>query len=245
MLGVRLSRVSWGRGADVVLYPIEYNGRRPISWEAQQQGLHHSELNNVTQDIIPSLWVGIRMDVPHASTDVEQTRALLALIQELQQRSQPQLPLPPKPVPRAVKWLTGLMPTFIAIFGLGSQITFTVIPTITNDDAVPSGWGAAEVRTFLSLAWMFFTLGFGLSCAMALTPAYYGGDDLGERLGSKRHEKIVNSLCALLQLFAALAFLFLALVVVAYTPAVGWVVVGTGCLCVLVALVTYVIDTWL
>ena len=186
------------------------------------------------------------MDDTRTATDANQTHALVdvdLLIQELRQHSHSSLP--PKPEPRAVKWLTGLMPTFIAIFGLGSQITFTVIPTITKDEDVPSDWGAAKVRTFLSLAWMFFTLGFGLSCAMALTPVYFRGDDLAKILSSKRHEKIVNLLCAVLQLFAALAFLFLGFVVVAYTPAVGWIVAGTGCLCVLLAVATYFFDSWL
>lgn len=177
------------------------------------------------------------MDSQHTTTDAERARAL---VQELQRQLQ-SLP-PPQPEPRALKWLRGLIPTFIAIFGFGGQITFTVIPTITKDEDIPSHWGAAEVRTFLSLAWMFFTLGFVLSCAMALAPVY-GGDAFVENINLKRYEKIVGSLCAVLQLFAALAFLFLSLVVVAYTPAVGWIVVGTACLGVLVAISTYIIDT--
>lgn len=172
-------------------------------------------------------------------TDAEQTRALVQLIQDFQRQAQPQ-----SPEPRALKWLKGLMPTFIAIFGFGGQITFTVIPTLTKDEDVPSDWSAATVRTFLSLAWMFFTLGFGLSCAMALTPVYVG-EELASRINSKRYEKLVGSLCAVLQLFAALAFLFLSLVVVAYTPVVGWINAGAACLSVVVAVGTYVIDMWL
>jgi len=172
-----------------------------------------------------------------------ETRALInELIQEL--KRQQSLPPPePKPEPTALKWLKGLMPTFIAIFGFGGQITFTVIPTITKDDDVPSDWGAAKVRTFLSLAWMFFTLGFGLSCVMALAPVY-GGDTFARRLESECYARVVGLLGAVLQLFAALAFIFLSLVVVAYTPAVGWVVVGTGCFAVLVAVITYIIDVY-
>lgn len=178
------------------------------------------------------------MDNQHA----EQTRTLIELIHELQRQVQPRPA--PQPEPRVLKWLKSLMPTFLAIFGFGGQITFTVIPTITKDEDVPSDWGAAEVRTFLSLAWMFFTLGFGLACAMALTPAY-GGDDLAKNINSKRYEKVVSLLCAMLQLFAALAFFFLSLVVVAYTPVVGWFVFGISCLGVLVAIGAFVIDTWL
>jgi len=164
------------------------------------------------------------------------------LVQEVQQRSHSAAS--PGKEPRAVIWLKGLMPTFIAIFGFGGQITFTVIPTIIRDDDVPSAWGAAEVRTFLSLAWMFFTLGFGLSCAAALTYAY-GGDTFTERLDSGFYEKIVSSVCALLQLFAALAFFFLSLVVAAYTPAVGWLVFGISCLGILLAVGVFILDTWL
>ncbi|KAK1759944.1 hypothetical protein QBC47DRAFT_458126 [Echria macrotheca] len=187
---------------------------------------------------------------PKDSEQIEQMRVLVErLVQELQRAKSPPAPSPkppPVPEPRVLKWLKTMMPTFIAIFGFGGQITFTVIPTITKDDDVPSAWGAAEVRAFLSLAWMFFTLGFGLSCAMALIPAW-GDDDQAAmaRLDPKRYERIVNSLCAVLHLFAALAFLFVSLVVAAYTPAVGWINVGVAGLGVLIAVVVYVIDTWL
>jgi len=186
------------------------------------------------------------MDEPHApkaSTDAEQmSRLVEILVKEL--RQQPRPAPSPDPEIRAVKWVKGLMPTFIGIFGFGGQITFTVIPTIVKDEDVPSDWGADKVRLFLSLAWMFFTLGLGLSCAMALTQVY-GGDAFTERLDAGRYEIIVNSLCAVLQLSAALAFLFLSLVVVAYTPAVGWFVFGTACLCVVLAVGTFIFDTWL
>lgn len=104
------------------------------------------------------------MDDRHTPAHAEQRRALAELIEELRREFRSRA-APTKPdEPRVLRWLEALMPTFMAIFGLGGQITFTVIPTITRDEDVPPDWGAAEARTFLSLACMFFTLGFGLSC---------------------------------------------------------------------------------
>jgi len=183
---------------------------------------------------------------PRVLTDAEQRRLLIdLLIHELQQRDQHEPGPQADPVePRAVKWVKGMMPTFIALFGFGGQITFTVIPTITHDDDVPSAWGAGTVRTFLSLAWMFFTLGFGLSCAVALTYAY-GGDAYTDRLRSGSVVKMINAFCAVLQLFTALAFFFLALVVEAYTPVVGWLIIAISSLAIVISIGVFVIDTWL
>jgi hypothetical protein len=196
---------------------------------------------------------GLAQQVPVVSEGAtEQQMSILVdrLITELQKHGtpSPNKPLKVQPAahePRVLKWLSGLMPTFIAVFGFGGQITFTVIPTIVKDEDVPSDmWGPAQVRTFLSLAWMFFTLGLGLSAAMALLPVY-GGEDFRANIESGRYDKLVNSLCAVLQLFAALAFLFISLVVVAYTPVVGWIVLGISCLAVMGTVFTFIVDTWL
>jgi len=162
---------------------------------------------------------------------------LLRLLQE-------RLP-PNQNEPRAVKWLNGLMPTFVTLFALGSQITFAVIPTIINDEDIPSQWGAEKVRAFVSIAWLFFTLGLGLSCAIALSQVYapeYVASKLRE---GGTYEKLVNGLCGALQVCVAVAFLFLSLVVVAYTPAVGWLIVLVSSISILVAVGTLIIDLFL
>jgi MFS family permease len=147
--------------------------------------------------------------------------------------------------PRAMKWLKGLMPTFIILFGFGGQITFTVIPTITKDEDIPSHWSAGEVRTFLCLAWFFFTIGLGVSSAVALTQVYASDLFIRRFQPGSNYEAFIEVLCALLQLALALAFLFLSLVVVAYTPAVGWVSFGVSSFCVVISIFSLIIDMFL
>lgn len=168
---------------------------------------------------------------PQTTTDIEQLAD--HLLKRLQR---------PETEPLAVARLKGVVPTFILLFGFGGQITFTVIPTITKDEDIPSDWSACEVRIFLSLAWLFFMLGLGLSSAIALVQVY-GGESFARRLGKGGgSETFVNVLCALLQILIALAFLFLSLVVVAYTPAIGWVNAGVSCLCVAMAVGALILD---
>ena len=78
---------------------------------------------------------------------------------------------------------------------------------------------------------------------MAFTHAS-SGYAFARALKLRRYEMVVDSLCTVLQLFAALAF-FLALVMVTYTPVVGWIVLEPACHVVILAVSVYFVDTWL
>jgi hypothetical protein len=124
------------------------------------------------------------------------------------------------------------VPTFMVLFGLGGQIIFTVITTISiNRDA-------ARARTLLSVAWLFFAVAFEVSCVVLLLSQIHGKRGRTQRHGS---DSIVIALWAFLQIDVAVAFLFLSLVIVAYTPAVGWVAFGLSCLWVLTVIASLII----
>jgi hypothetical protein len=153
---------------------------------------------------------------------------------------------PRNPIPVGLTWLEGFVPTFITLCTFGGSITFTVIPTIEDGKPIPHYFSSTEVRTFLSLAWLFFVFALGLAGGAAVVLTF-------------RHEAIKNALREedkaapwalltvsafglLLQIFTILAFLFLSLVVVAYTPVVGWIVFRFSCAFMVIAIVVWVAD---
>ncbi|KAH7119453.1 hypothetical protein B0J13DRAFT_194836 [Dactylonectria estremocensis] len=153
-----------------------------------------------------------------------------AEIERLLERLIERLPRPENVSP-SQKWLKEFLPTFIILFGLSSLIIFTAMPTVVKDD---------KIRTFLSLAWLFFMAGFALCCMISSQACSRG---IRRRLQHYHCENIVvEVICGLLQIATALAFLFLSLVVVAYTAPAGWIAFGVSCFCVMAVLVCLVID---
>lgn len=120
------------------------------------------------------------------------------------------------------------MPTFIILFSLSSQILFTVIPAAVKDDTIPLNFGVGKIRIFLPLAWLFFVIGFGLSCVLAMSQAYSRGRVVA-RLRQHSCGNLFLVILTLLLITAILSFLFLSLTVVSYTAFVGWIAFGVSC----------------
>ena len=132
-----------------------------------------------------------------------------------------------------VLWAEKVLPRIIEIGVFGGSITFSVV--VAN----PSSPGRFKnsLETFLALAWFFFLI--SLECAIA---AHLGlslnrkhvNDAYNEKSEPKRtfsqklaclifvKLRIVDLLC----LAMCVAFLFLSLCVVAYSPVVGWLAVA-------------------
>jgi MFS family permease len=174
---------------------------------------------------------------------MEPKRTELELLQEIADTLK-QKPL--KPTPIGLTHVEGLVrveaiiPQFLAICSFGGAITFAIIPTIGDETPIPHHFGPAEVRTFLSLAWLFFVFAMG----------FVGG---GYVVITFRHQVIKGPLESMKLppwvLFAigvfclCFAFIFLSLVVVAYTLAVGWVSFGFTCVFVAIAIGVLIMDT--
>jgi hypothetical protein len=147
--------------------------------------------------------------------------------------------------PKALLWIESLFPATIALATFGGSITFSVIPT-QLETSHNSRIDIEEVRNFLALAWLFFALALATASAGQLILAFHR-DAVKVRFekgtaGSACLQKLaVGFLCwfpvsLLLQVLILLAFLFLALVISAYAPAVGWVAVGFTSLAIPVAM---------
>ena len=163
----------------------------------------------------------------------------LQLLQEIAES------LEKRPTPAGLIWLDGFLPIFITICSFGGSITFTVIPTVANGTPIPHRFDAAEVRTFLSLAWLFFVLALVFAMAGSLKVTYRRKSF--EKIAEKPHttaefsQKLLVSLFGLyLQIFTGLAFIFLSLVVVAYTPVVGWIAFAFASIFLLYSIVIWI-----
>lgn len=129
-----------------------------------------------------------------------------------------------------VTFFNGLFQTIIAISTLGTSVTFSFILTSNTELSSPSAYFAQErVATFLAISWLLFllALAFGSLGSTLLTffRAHWERDWDGEH--GQRSQLEVQLYAVLVSgLLGGLiigAFIFMCLVVVAYSPVVGWI----------------------
>jgi len=129
-----------------------------------------------------------------------------------------------------VTFFNGLFSTIIAISTLGTSVTFSFILTTDTDLSHPNAYySQSQVASFLAISWLLFllALAFGSLGSTLLTffRAHWARDWDGEH--GRRSQKEVQFYAVLASgLLGGLtigAFIFLCLVVVAYSPVVGWI----------------------
>lgn len=132
-----------------------------------------------------------------------------------------------------VTFFNGLFQTIIAISTLGTSVTFSFILTSNTELSSPTAYfDQTSVATFLAISWLLFllALAFGSLGSTLLTffRAHWERDWDGEH---GKHSQLEVQLYAVLVsgLLGGLiigAFIFMCLVVVAYSPVVGWIAVS-------------------
>lgn len=130
-------------------------------------------------------------------------------------------------------FFTGLYQTVIAISTLGTSVTFSFILSSTTQLSVPTGYYSQnEVALFLAISWLLFLLALMFaslgSTLLTFFRAHWERDWDGEH---GKHSQLEVQLYAVLAsgLLGGLivgAFIFLSLVVVAYSSVVGWIAVA-------------------
>lgn len=132
-----------------------------------------------------------------------------------------------------VTFFTGLFQTMIAISTLGTSVTFSFILTGNTQLSNPTGYyGEGQVVTFLAVSWLLFLLNLAFaslgSTLLTFFKAHWVRDWDGEH--GRRSQLEVQLYAVLVSgLLGGLivgAFVFLCLVVVAYSPIVGWIALG-------------------
>jgi len=129
-----------------------------------------------------------------------------------------------------VTFFNGLFQTIIAISTLGTSVTFSFILSTDTQLSNPNAYyNQSQVATFLAISWLLFllALAFGSLGSTLLTffRAHWTRDWDGEHGRRSQREVQFYAVLASGLLGAQVigAFIFLCLVVVAYSPVVGWI----------------------
>lgn len=132
-----------------------------------------------------------------------------------------------------VTFFNGLFQTMIAISTLGTSVTFSFIITSTTQLGSPTGYyQQSQVATFLSISWLLFLLNLAFASLGSTLLTFFKAHWILDWDG--KHGRTSQSE---VQLYAVLttgllgglmigAFIFLCLVVVAYSSVVGWIALG-------------------
>lgn len=129
-----------------------------------------------------------------------------------------------------VTFFNGLFQTIIAISTLGTSVTFSFILTSNTDLSRPNAYyNQAQVATFLAISWLLFLLALAFaslgSTLLTFFKAHWTRDWDGEHGRTSQVEVQFYAVLASGLLGGQIigAFIFLCLVVVAYSPVVGWI----------------------
>jgi hypothetical protein len=129
-------------------------------------------------------------------------------------------------------WFTGLFTTVIGISTLGASITFNYVIGNSNRPVDDSYFSAREVQLFLGISWLLFLLSLAFaslaSTILTFFKDHWKKDWNGEHgKTSQRDVQLYATFAtALLAGLVISAFMFLCLVVTAYSPIVGWLALG-------------------
>jgi hypothetical protein len=151
-------------------------------------------------------------------------------------------PMTRHPAESVFTWFNGLFTTVIGISTLGASITFNYVIGNSNRPATESYFSPREVQLFLGISWLLFLLSL-VSASLGSTILTFFKDhwkkDWNGEHGktSQRDVQLYATFAtALLAGLIISAFMFLCLVVTAYSPVVGWIALAFtaafGLLCV-------------
>lgn len=129
-------------------------------------------------------------------------------------------------------WFNGFFTTVIGIATLGASITFSYVIGATTTPPEKNRFGAGEVQLFLSISWLFFLLALAFASLGSTTLTFFKDHwkkDWNGEHGPKSQRDVqlyATFSTAILGALVVAAFTFLCLVVVAYSPIIGWLSLG-------------------
>ena len=136
-------------------------------------------------------------------------------------------------------WFNGLFTTVIGISTLGASITFSyVIGTINPPPSTSSSsgsrrlFGITEVQLFLGISWLLFLLALAFASLGSTILTFFKDhwkedwDGLNGKTSQRSVQMYATFSTGLLGGLLIAAFIFLCLVVTAYSPVIGWLALG-------------------
>lgn len=132
-------------------------------------------------------------------------------------------------------FFTAYFTAILSICTLGASITFNYI--LNGNFRAPSPdshFNKSELQTFIALAWLFFILGLAFTAACQTLLKFYGTQLKQAWQSRGRRQRLAQwvgmIVSALLLTFVIAAFMFISLIVTAYTAGVGWTAVAFTCI---------------
>jgi len=129
-----------------------------------------------------------------------------------------------------IKSFEGFLSFVLSLSIFGASTFAVIVSQIANpSDLVANPRFTREtIRTLLSISWLLFVLALGIvAVSMSLLASQREHAKAGlDSLWRRTWERLGLLASSLIQLLVIAAFLFLSLVLVAYTEAVGWVAVA-------------------
>jgi hypothetical protein len=124
----------------------------------------------------------------------------------------------------ARRTLQGYLAILISVSIFGGSTFFSLVSQL----AEPTKFSITTVRTFMAVSWLLFVLTFAcaFTSSMLIGPHITVSKVIGSGQDSKLNTRVGIFFLSLTHFSAIGAFLFMALVVMAYAEAVGWVAVG-------------------
>lgn len=141
-------------------------------------------------------------------------------------------PMTRHPAESVSAWFSGLFTTVIGVSTLGASITFNYVISNSNIPAKDSYFNRNEIQLFLGISWLLFLLSLASACLASTILTFFKDhwkkDWNGEHgKTSQRDVQLYATFAtALLTGLVTSAFVFLCLVVTAYSPVIGWVALG-------------------
>ena len=149
------------------------------------------------------------------------------------------------PGDRLATYFENIFRTITAIATLGASITFAKIVQTPVPPFHNYGFSTKGIQYLIALSWLFFVLALAFTSFFASALSLWRPQAVkafGTENGSERRKVLwyATAVSALLFTLAIIAFIFISLVVVAYTGPVGWIAVVFTIICALLGFGTII-----
>lgn len=137
-----------------------------------------------------------------------------------------------EPGKKVASWLNSLFTVLVALSTLGASVTFSyVVSGIRTPTTTKSGFSNGEYETFMALSWLLFILDLAFATLFSTLLAFYQDQAVAHWQSTNKVARSyiqwsATAATALLYGMTIAAFIFLSLVITAYSLVVGWIAVG-------------------
>lgn len=136
-----------------------------------------------------------------------------------------------QPGAKVAAWLNSLFTVIVALGTFGTSVTFSYVVSGIRAPVVHARFSTVEFEVFISLSWLLFLLALAFATLFSTLLAFYNEQAIADWQNPDRAKRLLiqwtaTITTAILYGLVIAAFIFLSLVITAYSPTVGWVACG-------------------